>query len=194
MSAVAMPVSGRRNARPELRSVPTGPGARGSRAGAAGAVVGVVPGSGLYVDGSLAGVIEPRGRRGESGVVGRSGLPVRPELPVLPGLHAGRHLAVAPTVSRPPLRLTQRGRLTRTLVCFGVLCLLVSLAFARLTAPGPLVADHATAVRPGQTLTDIARAELPAYPEEKGVEMLQELNRMNSTVIVAGQSLLVPAS
>ena len=137
MSAVAIPVTGRRGSRPALRSVPTGPAARGYALDAT----------------------------SERDLVG----------------------------PRPQLRLTQRGRLLRTLVCFGVLCLLVSLAVARLTAPGPLVADHVTTVKPGQTLTDIARAQLPAHPVGEGVQMLRELNQMNSTVVVAGQSLLVPA-
>lgn len=195
MSAVAMPVSGRRNARATLRSVPTGPRSRGLRR-AGGAELGssgggwpdgpaglYVDGSpaGLYVDGSLAGVL------GDSGWAdGASGAPRRTA-----GARAGDVGEAA--VRRPGLRLTRRGRLTRTLVCFGVLCLLVSLAFARLTAPGPLVADHATVVQPGQTLTDIARTQLSAHPVEHGVEMLRELNGMNSTVVVAGQSLLIPA-
>lgn len=180
MSAVAMPVS-RRRARPVLRSVPTGPGARTPRP--AGGVRRAVPG-GPYVDGSLAGIagigdwLEGAGGRRDAD--GFDAVPV----------HARRRALSART---PGLRLTQRGRLTRTLACFGVLCLLVSLAFARLTAPGALVADHATTVQPGQTLSDIARAELPARPVEEGVQMLRELNAMNSTVVVAGQDLLVPA-
>lgn len=117
-----------------------------------------------------------------------------PVLPV-PSVRPVRRAAVAASLAvRPaPVRLTRRGRLVRTLVAFAVLCLLASLAVARLAAPGPLVADRVVIVQPGQTLTQIAREQLPQRPVAEGIELLRELNAMNSTVLVAGQSLLIPA-
>lgn len=92
------------------------------------------------------------------------------------------------------LRLTQRGRLVRTLLLFAAASLLVSLAIARIVTPSPLVADHATTVRPGQTLSEIARAELPDMRVADAVARLRELNGLAGTTIVAGQSLLIPAT
>lgn len=115
-----------------------------------------------------------------------------------PGVAAGAQSWRAGGLGRAlrpePVRLTRRGRLLRTLAVFGAACLLLSLALARLSAPGPLVADHAVTVEPGQTLTQIARTQLPQWPLDRSVAALRELNGMNSTVVVAGQSLLIPAS
>lgn len=102
----------------------------------------------------------------------------------------------APVAGRPVpsvVRLTRRGRLVRTLLAFAVLCLLASWAVARLAAPHPLVADRAVVVQPGETLTQIAREQLPHRPVAEGIALLRELNAMNSTVLVAGRSLLIPA-
>ncbi len=115
--------------------------------------------------------------------------PPRPVLYLVPS--EGRR--PSPAESARALRLTQRGRLVRTLVAFAVLSLLVSLALAKAFGSPGLVADHATTVLPGQTLTDIARVELPDLPLHDGVSMLRELNGLSSATIVAGQSLLVPA-
>ena len=55
-------------------------------------------------------------------------------------------------------------------------------------------AKPATTVRPGQTLSEIARAELPDLRVADGVARLRQLNGLAGTTIVAGQSLLIPAS
>ena len=94
---------------------------------------------------------------------------------------------------RPALRLTQRGRLVRTLFVFAVAALLLSVAVARATTPDPLVADHATTVRPGQTLSEIAQAELPHLRVDDAVARLRTLNGLAGPTLVAGQSLLIPA-
>ena len=94
---------------------------------------------------------------------------------------------------RSAFRLTQRGRLVRTLLVFGAVSLVMSLALARVFGPGAPVADHATTVRPGQTLTEIARVELPELPATDAIARLRELNGLSGTAIVAGQSLLIPA-
>ncbi len=189
MSAVAMPVTSRRGAAgSRLRLVPTGPYALGEGPQARGD---------WYVDGNLAGDLVPlepvparTGGAGAAGVAGGAGdvSGWRPEARGgLRPVRAGERREPA------PLRLTQRGRLTRTLVAFAALCLLALLALARLTAPAPLVADHATTVLPGQTLSDIAAEHLPTRPVAEGVQVLRELNQMSSSAVVAGQSILLPA-
>lgn len=106
---------------------------------------------------------------------------------------AGGARSDAPRGAALPLRLTRRGRLLRTLAAFAVLSLLACLAVGRLSAPGPLVADRAVTVAPGQTLTQIAYEQLPQRPVAEGVALLRELNKMNSTQVVAGQNVLIPA-
>ncbi len=124
--------------------------------------------------------------------------PVGPSIPEVPARPAVVTSPVAMPADgadrRPALRLTQRGRLVRTLVLFAAASLLVSLAIARVVTPSPLVADRATTVRPGQTLSEIARAELPDLRVADGVARLRQLNGLAGTTIVAGQSLLIPAS
>lgn len=81
--------------------------------------------------------------------------PTRPSLRLVPTGPWVREVepAGAPAVTPGlapvgPLRLTRRGRLLRTLVVFAIVSLLASMAIARLTAPGPLVADRAVTVHP----------------------------------------------
>lgn len=185
MSAVAMPVTSRRGAAgSRLRLVPTGPSALGEGPQVRGE---------WYVDGNLAGDLAPLetvpARAGEPGLAGESGV-----AGWRPGARGGlRAVRAGERRESRPLRLTQRGRLTRTLVGFAALCLLALLAVARLTAPAPLVADHATTVLPGQTLSDIAAEQLPTRPVAEGVQVLRELNQMSSSTVVAGQSILLPA-
>ncbi|WP_169798490.1 LysM peptidoglycan-binding domain-containing protein [Piscicoccus intestinalis] len=194
MSAVAMPVTSRRGAAgSRLRLVPTGPAALGEGPQVRGE---------WYVDGNLAGDLAPLetvpARAGEPGVAGEAGaagvVGVAGVTGWRPGARAGlRAVRAGERRESRPLRLTQRGRLTRTLVAFAALCLLALLAVARLTAPAPLVADHATTVLPGQTLSDIAAEQLPTRPVAEGVQVLRELNQMSSSRVVAGQSILLPA-
>lgn len=52
--------------------------------------------------------------------------------------------------------------------------------------------DHATTVRAGQTLSEVAAAQLPSLPIPDAVARIQLVNGLNSSQVHAGQSLLIP--
>ena len=94
-----------------------------------------------------------------------------------------------------PLRLTRRGRVF-------LLLLLVALAFvafstartATQAGTGPASpATHFVTVDPGETLWQIARAVAPADDPRDTVDRIRDLNDLNTTVVQAGQRLVVPA-
>ena len=104
---------------------------------------------------------------------------------VLPG-----ERAVAPR--RAVARINRRGRL---LVTLAVLAAGVTLALTFATsvmASAPLI-DHATTVSAGQTLSEVAAAQLPGLPINEGVARIQLANGLNTSQVHAGQSLLIPA-
>jgi len=53
--------------------------------------------------------------------------------------------------------------------------------------------DHATTVAAGQTLSEVAAAQLPGLPVNEGVARIQVANGLNTSQVHAGQSLLIPA-
>lgn len=104
------------------------------------------------------------------------------------------HGAAMSVTTSPPLRLTARGRLTRTLVLFGLLSLFALMRWAPVTDADGLAVDHHTIVRPGQTLSQVAREQLPQLPVADAVARLQRLNRLTAPEVSAGQSLAIPLS
>jgi hypothetical protein len=94
--------------------------------------------------------------------------------------------------AHPPTRLTGRGRLVITLVATAVV---VALAVVLATSVGPArpQIDHATAVSVGQTLSDVAAAQLPSLPINDAVARIQLVNGLSTSQVHAGQSLLIPA-
>jgi LysM repeat protein len=94
-----------------------------------------------------------------------------------------------------PLRLTRRGRVV-------LLMLLVALAFvtfstarvATQAGTGPATpATRYVTVHPGQTLWQIAHAVAPADDPRDTVDRIRDLNGLDTTVVQAGQRLVVPA-
>ena len=75
--------------------------------------------------------------------------------------------------ARPRLRLTARGRLLRSLIVFGVLALIALACWVPATEADQLTVDHHTVVQPGQTLSHIAREQLPQLPLREAVVRLQ---------------------
>ena len=53
--------------------------------------------------------------------------------------------------------------------------------------------DHATTVSAGQTLSEVAAAQLPSLPINEAVARIQLVNGLNTSQVHAGQSLLIPA-
>ena len=110
----------------------------------------------------------------------------RPQLRlVLPG-----ERGVAPV--RLATRINRRGRLLITLmVSAAALALAVALATS-VMASAPQI-NHATTVSAGQTLSEVAAAQLPGLPINEGVVRIQLANGLNTSQVHAGQSILIPA-
>ena len=111
---------------------------------------------------------------------------LRPQLRlVLPG-----ERAVAPV--RAALRINRRGRLVITLTVLAAATTLGLLLSTSVMASGPQI-DHATTVSAGQTLSEVAAAQLPGLPINEGVARIQLANGLNTSQVHAGQSLLIPS-
>lgn len=107
-----------------------------------------------------------------------------------------RHLVSVPTgadaealVERSSLRITRRGRLaiTTTLAAAAVV---TGLAWGGAGSAAP--AGESITVREGQTLTSIARAEMPQVPVGEAVAQLQLANALPTSHVHAGQTLVIP--
>lgn len=112
-----------------------------------------------------------------------------------PAMASRRHLRVVPeplvAPRSRPLRLTFRGRLV--LLGAGALVLLATVMTAAAVASGPSAPSGPTVtVTRGQTLSEIARAQLPGVPTGEAVVRLQLANGLNSLNVSAGQTLVVP--
>lgn len=116
--------------------------------------------------------------------------PATPKLPSRPTLYVLPQPSQAPAAT---LRITRRGRLVITLIAFGVASLLALTMYARVTAPAP-VPEHTTVIRSGQTLTEVARTQMPRLPVDVAVSRIRVANGLNSAAVVEGQALLIPAS
>lgn len=95
-------------------------------------------------------------------------------------------------VSVPATRLTRRGRLLITLVvCAAAVALAVGLASS--VSAAAVEIDHSTTVFAGQTLSEVAAAQLPALSINEAVARIQLANNLNTSQVQAGQSLLIPS-
>jgi len=111
---------------------------------------------------------------------------LRPQLRlVLPG-----ERAVAPV--RVALRINRRGRLLITLTALAAATTLGLMLATSVMASGPQI-DHATTVSAGQTLSEVAAAQLPGLPINEGVARIQLANGLNTSQVHVGQSLLIPS-
>ncbi|WP_162802847.1 LysM peptidoglycan-binding domain-containing protein [Ornithinimicrobium avium] len=97
------------------------------------------------------------------------------------------HERVAGTTD--PLRITRRGRLTLTSTVVLVLVLAVA---SLVSALGPAGASSAVTVEPGMTLSQLAAEQLPEVPLSQAVTDIQRANRLSTTDIAAGQTLVIP--
>jgi hypothetical protein len=115
-------------------------------------------------------------------------IPTRATLPRLRLVGPGERVSAPP---RPRIRLTRRGRLLITLM---VAATGLTLTVVLTTSVSPTVPqiDHATTVSAGQTLSEVAAAELPDLPVAEAVAHLQLANGLNTLQVHAGQSLLIP--
>lgn len=105
------------------------------------------------------------------------------------------HLVLVPTGEAVPstrsgVRITRAGRLFVTL---GVLVAAAALTTVLLSGGGAPAIDHSVTVAPGQTLSEVAAAEMPDVPLAEGVARLQLVNDLPSSQVSAGEQILIPA-
>ena len=112
-----------------------------------------------------------------------------------PSAPRGRHLTVVPDLpvrtARPRLRLTGRGRLV--LVVAGVLAAFGLIMASAAIAAGPSAPSSTVTVTRGQTLSEIAHAQLPGLPVREAVVRFQLANGLSSLEVNAGQTLVIPS-
>jgi hypothetical protein len=89
-------------------------------------------------------------------------------------------------------RLTRRGRLVVTLVATVAVVTLAVLLATSVDAAAPQI-NYATTVSAGQTLSEVAAAQLPNLPIHEAVARIQLVNGLSSSQVQAGQLLLIPS-
>ncbi len=116
-------------------------------------------------------------------------MPVRPVRPQLVSVATGDDVVIRPAA---PLRLTRAGRLAVTLTVVVVAVVLAT----SLLAGGASAAgiDHSTTVQAGQTLSEVAAAQLPQLPIAEAVARIQVANDLAGSDVHAGQTLLIPTA
>ena len=110
--------------------------------------------------------------------------PRRPHLVVLPG-GAGRPAQAGPA------RITRRGRLA--LSCL-VLALVTAVALMGMRGAGAAEPLPTVTVAAGQTLSEVALAELPGMSIGEGILAIQIANQLSTAQVSAGQELVIPRS
>jgi len=93
---------------------------------------------------------------------------------------------------RVATRINRRGRLLVTLTVLAAATTLGLMVATSVMASGPQI-DHATTVSAGQTLSEVAAAQLPGLPINEAVARIQLANDLNTSQVHAGQSLLIPS-
>lgn len=104
-------------------------------------------------------------------------------------------IGLAP-VEPASIHLTRRGRLLITALVLMVLAGLFVFSAGRSEAGDPSSAATTTrvVVQPGQTLWQVAAEAMPGTDTREAITHIRELNALTTSVVLPGQSLLVPAS
>ena len=89
------------------------------------------------------------------------------------------------------VRLTRRGRLALFLLVLAVAAVLGLTGLRGAGASEPL---RSVTVAPGQTLSQIALAELPTMSISQGIVAIQIANELSTAQVSAGQELVIPSS
>ena len=90
------------------------------------------------------------------------------------------------------MRFTRRGRLVMTVAATAAVVALAMVLAASVDAAAPEI-DHATTVLVGQTLSEVAAAQLPGLSINEAVAKIQLANNLSTSQVHAGQSLLIPS-
>lgn len=106
------------------------------------------------------------------------------------------HLRLVPPVAPgATMRLTRRGRLVRTGALLALASgLVATVGVARAAGPAEIPQPpKAVVVQAGESLWQIARAELPGMPAADAVARIQLANGMSTAQVRAGEHLVIPA-
>ena len=100
-------------------------------------------------------------------------------------------------VSVAPIRLTKRGRIVLATIASVVLSVMVVLsgqitADAGSSSGGP--ASTTVVVQPGESLWSIAAEVAPTKDPRETIALIRDLNGMQDSTVVPGQSVVVPIS
>ena len=98
--------------------------------------------------------------------------------------------------SQQPVRLTRRGRLAAVTASIAVLATVVLATGQMADASGQVTAveQQTVVVQAGETLWGIARDVAPNHDPRAVIAQIRDLNDLGTRSIVAGESLIVPAS
>ncbi len=99
-------------------------------------------------------------------------------------------------VRKQPIRLTRRGR--RVVALLAIIP--IALTFLLIGMRGAVATDgtvqsetQSVVVKPGQSLWDVAVAISPNTDPRETIWLIQQLNTMETSEVMAGQALIVPA-
>jgi hypothetical protein len=100
-------------------------------------------------------------------------------------------------VHKQPIRLTRRGR--RVVALLAIIP--IALTFLLIGMRGAVATDgtvqsetQSVVVKPGQSLWDVAVAISPNTDPRETIWLIQQLNTMETSEVLAGQALIVPIS
>ena len=88
-------------------------------------------------------------------------------------------------------RITRRGRLALAAVVMSMLVGIATMGLGSASATGT---PQVLTVKAGQTLSEIAAAELPSMSISQGILAIQLANGLSTAQVGAGQQLVIPAS
>lgn len=98
---------------------------------------------------------------------------------------------------KQPIRLTRRGR--RVVAILALIPIVV--AFLLIGTHGAQASDSSidqatmtVVVKPGQSLWDVATAARPNSDPRETIWIIQQLNGMSTSEVMAGQELIIPTS
>jgi hypothetical protein len=90
-----------------------------------------------------------------------------------------------------PVRITRRGRLALLGLVLAIAATVALMGMGGAGAAEPL---PTITVAPGQTLSEVALAELPQMSISEGILAIQIANQMSTAQVSAGQQLVIPRS
>ena len=99
--------------------------------------------------------------------------------------------------TKQPIRLTRRGRrvvAVLALIPIAITFLLIGMRGAQASDASAAAMTSTIVVKPGQSLWDVAAAINPTKDPREIIWVIQQLNGMTTSEVLAGQELIVPTN